>query len=187
MKIKKLASIVLAAVLATATLAGCGSTPSGSSSASVGYPDEDGYAEGRLGDTMHSYFFNYTVNSAYVCDTYEGYAPADGNELLVANVTVKNTHSESIEMYDTDFQVQWNDDSEDAYGWPITINLQSGETVGKDMLPDVYTLAVNETRTGILVYEVPSGNKDFSISYKEYFDDDTTGDVFFVYFSADKQ
>ena len=27
----------------------------------------DGYAEGRLGDTMHTYFFDYTVNDAYTC------------------------------------------------------------------------------------------------------------------------
>lgn len=187
MKIKKLASLVLAAVLATAALAGCNSTPSNGDSARVGYPNEDGYAEGRLGDTMHSYFFDYTVKSAYVCDTYEGYTPASGNELLVAEITVKNTHNESIEMYDSDFQVQWNDDADDAYNFPITLNLQTGETVGKNMLPDVYTLAVNESRTGIIAFEVPSGNKDFSISYMEYFDDDSSGDVFFVYFTADKK
>ena len=33
-------------------------------------------------------------------------------------------------------------------------------------------------------YEVPSGTKDFSVSFQEYFEDETTGDVFFVYFTA---
>ena len=44
----------------------------------------------------------------------------EGYQLLVADVTVKNTNRESIPMYDTDFQVQWSDDSEDAYDVPIT-------------------------------------------------------------------
>lgn len=185
MRTKRLASLALAVIFSAMALTGCGSTPSGS----LGSSNNDGYAEGRMGDTMHTYFFDYTVNSAYICDTYEGYTPTDSDkELVVTEITVKNTHNESIEMYDSDFQIQWGDDENlDAYEYPITLNLKSGETVGENMLPDVYKMSVNETRTGILVFEVPSGNDDFSISYKEYFDNDTSGDTFFVYFSAEKK
>ncbi len=146
---------------------------------------KDGFGEGRIGSIMKTYFFDYTVNSAYTCDEYSGYTPQDGNILLVADVTVKNTFSESIEMYDTDFQVQWNDDDDEAYGYPIT--LDSGETVSDEQLPGIYELKVNEERSGLLVFEVPEGNKDFSISYLEYFDDESEGDVFFVYFTADEK
>lgn len=198
---KKFASLFLSTIVAASVLTGCGNTgvaPSGSngsdssssqasSESRVGYPDEDGNAEGRLGDTMHTYFFDYTVNSAYVCDEYEGYAPQDGNELLVADITVKNTFSESIEMYDSDFQIQWNDDADDAYDVPITYYFEDGQPLNDQMLPGTYDLSINQTVNGILVFEVPAGNKDFSISYLEMFDDDSSGDVFFVYFSADKQ
>ena len=212
---KKFASLLLATVVTATVFTGCGSngtlgttggssnesqssygtsstTPSTTSSAAsssteAGYADENGNAEGRLGDTMHTYFFDYTVNSAYLCDEYEGYTPQEGNELLVADITVKNTHIASIEMYDTDFQIQWNDDAEDAYDFPITYYLEEGETYGDDMLPYLYELSIDESVTGVLVYEVPEGNKDFSISYLELFDDDSEGDVFFVYFSAEKQ
>ncbi len=189
MKIKKIVPLVLTAVLAAAVLTGCGdlSDDPNSSQASVGYPDEDGYAEGGIGDTMHTYFFDYTVNSAYTCASYENYKPAEGLQLVVAEITVKNTFTESIEMYDQDFQIQWSDNSDDAFGWPITMQLASGETIGQNMLPDVYELGIRESRTGILVYEVPTGEKDFSISYMTYFDDDTEGDVFFVYFTAKPQ
>ena len=51
----------------------------------------DGYAEGRIGDTMKTYFFNYKVNSAYLCEEYNGYQQAEGKCMLVAEVTVKNT------------------------------------------------------------------------------------------------
>ena len=211
---KRFASLFLATIITAAALTGCGSNgtlgssrgnsgsdsgssyrssasdsgqESGSGSGSgVGYPDEYGNAEGRFGDTMHTYFFDYTVNSAYLCDEYEGYEPLEGNELLVADVTVKNTFKESIEMYDTDFQIQWNDDADDAYDYPITIYLEDGEVLDDRMLPYMYDLSVNQSVNGLLIFEVPEGKKDFSISYLEMFDDDSTGDVFFVYFTADK-
>lgn len=184
---KKIASLFLAAVMAVA-LIGCGAPgTSDGSSAKTGYPDEDGYAEGKLNDTMHTYFFDFTVNSAYVCDKYENYTPQEGKELLVAEVTIKNTHRESIPMFDTDFQVQWNDSADDAFDVPVTYYADSTDTIGKDVLPYEYTLAVNETKTGLLVFEVPTGLKDFNISYLEEFDDDSTGNVFFVYFTADRK
>ena len=81
---KRLGAIFLLGTLSLSLLTGCGDK--------TGYA-EDGYAEGRLGDTMHTYFFDYTVNSAYLCDTFEGYTPIlDGYRLLVADVTVKNTN-----------------------------------------------------------------------------------------------
>lgn len=161
------------------SLAGCG----GSSGQSA--------SEGRVGDTMETYFFDFTVNSAYICTEYEGYMPAEGNHLMVADVTVKNTGRSSIEMYDWDFQVQWGDGDED-YGYPISIDTETGEdlgTVSDEQLPGTYSLGVNEERSGLLVYEVPAGNADFSISYLELFDDGSEegeeGDVYFVYFTAE--
>lgn len=145
----------------------------------------DGFAEGRMGDLMRTYFFDYSVNSAQVCDAFEGVLPSDDNVFLIADVTVQNTSPSPIEMYDTDFQAQWN--SEDDFSLPITFDLATGDdlgTVSDKQLPGTYTLGVDEVRTGLLVFEVPAGNRDFSISYQEYFSDNTTGDVFFVFFTA---
>ena len=50
-----------------------------------------GSSEGRTGDTMETYFFDFTVNSAYLCDTYEGYTPImEGYQLLVVKGTFEN-------------------------------------------------------------------------------------------------
>ena len=51
--------------------------------------------------------------------------------------------------------------------------------------PGEYELGVNESRTGELVFDVPEDEKDFSISYLELFSDDSEGDTFFVYFTAE--
>ncbi len=149
---------------------------------------EDGYGEGRLGDTMHTYFFNFTINSAYTCGEFAGYTPAAGNQLLVVDATVKNTVTSSVEMYDTDFQAQWQGESDEDFRFPITTDPESYEELDPltdDQLPGTYDLGVNAERTGLLVYEVPAGLKDFSISYLEAFEDGDEGDVFFVFFTAE--
>ena len=175
---KKFIALLLT-TLTMLTLTSCGSR--------AGYPDKDGFAEGGMGTTMHTYFFDYTVNSAYLCDEYEGYGASDVYEFLVVDVTVKNTSPQSIEMYDTDFQIQWGDDSDDAFDFSLTFYSENGEPLSDDMLPGTYTLASKESRTGLLVFEVPEGNSEFSLSYMELFGDDSTGDTFFVYFDADRK
>lgn len=177
---KKLITLLLS-IVTIFSLVGCGS------SSSIVRPDKDGFAEGKLGDTMRTYFFDYTVNSAYLCDEYEGYTAADGYDLLVADVTVKNTGSSDVEMYDTDFQIQWGDDADDAFDFSLTFYTEDGEPLSSEMLPGIYTLASKESRTGLLVFEIPEGYNDYSISYMEYFNDDSTGDTFFVYFDAEKK
>ena len=151
---------------------------------------EGGYGEGRLGDTMQTYFFDYTVNSAYTCAEFAGTTPAEGSMFLVADVTVRNTDTRSIEMYDTDFQAQWGSDGEEDFRVPITYDTENQmdlPTLTDEQLPSTYTLAVDEERTGLLVYEVPAGFQDFSISYQEIFSDDSYGDTFFVFFTAEPQ
>lgn len=169
--------------LAMATMMALGLTACGGS----------GTSEGRTGDTMETFFFDFTVNSAYLTSDYEGYTPTEGNVFLIADITVKNTYQQSVEMYDLDFQAQW-DDGDEAFAYPITTDPETYtevDPVGENQLPGTYTLAVDEERTGELVYEVPSGFTDFSIAYLEQFTDengeDSTGDTYFVYFTAEDQ
>ncbi|WP_295743346.1 DUF4352 domain-containing protein [uncultured Oscillibacter sp.] len=197
---KRLLSVLLAVFLVLA-LAGCGGKDSGSPGTSSGGSDnigsgngdvyaEDGWAEGRLGDTMHAYWFNYTVNSAYTCSEFAGRKAAEGCKMLVVDITVKNTVTTSVEMYDTDFQAQWGGSGDEDYRLPITTDPETYEEldpISDDQLPGTYALGVNEERTGLLVYEVPADSKDFSISYLEAFEEGDEGDTFFVYFTPEEK
>jgi len=183
---KKLIALALT-LLALLALTACG----GGSSSSPGSGEvraEDGYAEARIGDTVHSYFMDFTVNSAYTTADYNGHTAPEGGQVLVVELTVKNTFNESLPMYDDDFQGQWSASSETGeFAWPITEG-EDGvdrETVAGEQLPAEYELAVNETRTGTLVFDVPAGEKDFSISHQELFDDGSEGDTLFVFFTAE--
>lgn len=193
---KRLISLTLTCLLLLA-LAACGgdsgSGDSGSGSSSAGSGEvraEDGYAEARIGDLVHSYFMDFSVNSAYTTSDYHGHTAPEGMKVLVVEMTVKNTFSETIPMYDDDFQGQWSASAEtEEFAWPIT-EAEDGsdlETVSDEQLPGTYELGVNESRTGTLVFDVPADEKDFSISHLELFDDDTEGDTFFVFFTAEEQ
>jgi len=185
MKKARLIPLLLAMAM---LLSGCGKSK-----------DEEDEGGPHLGDTMHTYFFDFTVNSAYVCGEYEGYTPKEGNQMLVAEITVKNPGDASVEMYDTDFQAQWGSESEIDFRIPITTDPNTYEeldTLSDKQLPSTYSLGIDEERTGLLVYEVPAGFPDYSISYMEVFQDDgssdksggeNTGETYFVYFTPEKK
>lgn len=191
---KRLLSLSLALALALCLAAcGAGSEDSGSGGDSAGGAEvwaEDGYGEGRIGSLMHSYFMDFTVNDAYTAAEYHGHAAPEGRKVLVVEMTVRNTFKESISMYDIDFQGQWSGSAEtDEFAWPITVGEDGGElpAVAEEQLPAEYELAVGESRTGTLVFDVPAEEKDFSVAYQELFADDTNGSTFFVYFTAGKR
>lgn len=83
-------------------------------------------------------------------------------------------------MFDTDFQAQWNDkdDQENAFANPVD------SIVSEDQLESEYDLAVDEERTGLLIFEVPTAFDDFSIVYLEEFDTGETGNLYEVFFTA---
>lgn len=189
-KMKRFGALILALALAW-SLTACGG--SGSSGTSVlpalnggnggAASSEPSFEDGRIGDVMRTYFFAFTVNSVYTCDSFGDFAPEEGKQVLVAEVSVKNTFDESLPMFDTDFQIQWDDeqDPDNAYANPISANFSD------ELLPETYELAVDEQVTGLLAFEVPADVKDYSLVYLEEFDDDTTGDFFAVYFTAKPQ
>lgn len=191
-KMKRFGALILALALAW-SLTACGGSGSsgtsvlpalnGGSGASSADSSDGAYSEGRLGDVMRTYFFAFTVNSVYTCDSFDDFAPEEGKQVLVAEVSVKNTFTESLPMFDTDFQIQWNDkeDPDNAYASPISANFSD------ELLPETYELAVDEQVTGLLAFEVPADVKDYSLVYLEEFDDDTTGDFYAVYFTAKPQ
>ena len=151
--------------------------------------EDGGVFDGRIGETIRTYFYDFKVTDAYLCDDYHGFTPQDGNVLLVVKVDIENTMNSSIPMSDLDFQAQWGDDADDAFAWPITSDPETMDdrgTLCDEQLPYEYEMSVGEKISGgELVYEVPEGYKDFSISAIDDFADETEdGDVYFVYFTA---
>ena len=210
---KKLFVLILS-MIAAASMAGCmpknldevaqnagNSVTANNEGSGAGYA-EDGYAEGSIGDTMHTYFFDFTVTSAYTGTTFDGLIPAEGYKFLAVEVTIKNATGVVQPMSLLDFQIQWDaaedEDPDEAYDYPLAdaTTDENGDTewvsLSDRQLPAEWELGVDEERTGILLYAVPEASSEYSIAFMEIFepeggtDDEEYGDVFFVYFSADE-
>lgn len=225
---KRRITALMAAGLLALSLSACGSLPgsvgdllqstadpagSADAGSGVGYP-EDGYAGGYIGDTMHTAFFEFTIESAYTTQEFDGLtageegmaylteyydrpAPADGCKFLVVEIRLHNDTTMTQPMFVADFQVQWDlqegEDEDQNYAFPLyqTQANENGEydyySVSQQQLPASYDLGINEERTGILLYAVPAGARDYGIFFEEYFADDTTGDLFQVSFNAEEE
>ena len=145
--------------------------------------DDSGYAYGYIGDKMSDAFFDFTVNSAESAQSYKDYTAAEGNKLVIVDITIHNTFRGSVPMFASDFYVvyDWNSDPV-AYADPIN-NEDASLTFG-DMLPNEYSLAINEEVNGLLVYEVPESSKDITLLFDEYFENEEFGDTYEVDFTV---
>ena len=174
MMMKKLLIWMMTAVLLT----GCGSTGASAADNSNKITAEDGYAEGMIGDTFATKWFDWTVNSAELTDTYGTFKESDGEKYLVVNSTIVNTFGEDIPMFANDFQVIWGDGDED-YANPINSMLDLNTQ--EDMFATEFTLAKGETLTGDSVFKVPADCTYFVFAFLEYMENATEGDLFAVY------
>lgn len=159
-------------------------------------PDEEGFAMGYEGDTLRTAFFDMTIQNPKTCAEYDGLTPSEGYQFLAADLTLYNHTDDTQPIYDTDFEVIWDLDNDDAWAWP-----EYSETTGPDgepeysvrserQLPVESELGIHKSMTGVLLYQVPEDCKDFYIAYYEVYEpeeaggDPVYGSSFFVRFSA---
>lgn len=134
---------------------------------------------GELGDTMSTYWFDFTVDDAVLTSEYEGSTPSAGNVLLVLTMTLDNTYFEAVPMYASDFDVEWDDP--ESYETPISIFIN-----GEELTEDAYEIPYADIVDATFVYEVAEGYEDFIVYFDEYFADETLGNIYGVYFVPDE-
>ena len=100
-------------------------------------------------------------------------------------MSMKNNCGEPVNMWGEDFVIFWGGDDDD---FDLDIPLPAG--LSGDQFPDEYVLGINESKSGVMVFEVPQEFRDFSIGFMEIFESETNpdgdeGDTFFVDFTAE--
>ena len=78
-------------------------------------------------------------------------------------------------MFGNDFVLFYGDTDTD-YCYPIS-------SIADNQLPDEYQIEKGGSRTGELVFEVPTQSTDFSFLYQEIYEDDVWGNAYGVSFS----
>lgn len=172
---KKLIACVAVMMMACMMLTACGTGSAVSKVVSA----ENGYAEGEIGTTFRTVFFDYSVDSVNFPSEYEGITAEDGMQLLDVVISIKNTFGDELPMFNSDFLIQWHDlgNGDDDFDWGLEVEDSS------TIMPVSYDLPAGESCTYHILYEVPAEAREFSVSYLELFNDDSEGDLFFTYFT----
>lgn len=193
---------LLSALMLLVSLTACGegglSLKPGGNNDDLILPDKDGMAQGYVGDTLRTAFFDMTVENPETCTEFDGLTPDPGFKFLTADITLYNYTDHSQPMYDSDFQILWEvgaaDDADLDGDWPLYEEIMGEDgstsytTKSDRQMPTEFSLGIHQTRTELLLFQVPEDVQDFYIVFEEVFDDGTEegsyGDLFSVRFSA---
>lgn len=136
----------------------------------------DGVAEGNIGDTFKSYWFDFLVDEVKVVADYNGYTAQEGFQILEVKTTIKSTVSYEIPVYSNVFYLLWSDSGTE------TVDVMQNEIYG-----EVDTLAAKATKSYVWYFEVPVDETTYAVGFEEVFDttseSDKYGDVFYIYFT----
>lgn len=132
----------------------------------------------KLEEAMETAFFDLKIDKVEILDEVDGYVTDDPElHFLVLDVTIKNTFADtaSIPMSYSDFELTW----EGLEGNVV----YSEEVFAEGQLPDEYEIFKGDSRSGKLIYLVPSSAKNFSFIYLEIWDDDFEGNDYTIAFA----
>lgn len=139
---------------------------------------ENGYAEGQIGTTFRTVFFDYSVDSVKFPSEYEDYTPDEDMQLVDIVVTIKNTFGDTLPMFNSDFWIEWNKLENVQYNYDYGIEMDGSSTV----MPSEFSLADKDTCNYHIIFEVPAKATSFCVSFEECFNNGSTGDVFTTFF-----
>ncbi|MGN0437695.1 MAG: DUF4352 domain-containing protein [Lachnospiraceae bacterium] len=163
-------------VFVLCSLSGCGKSNKHGSKKSDDGRSYGGLVEGTQGDTLHTAFFDLTVDETMWYTTYQFndglYDAPEGNKYLLVTVTIKNTYARDLSMSITDFVLSCNDDTP-IYGYG-KIDIDQDE-----MMNNVFSLKKGDEITKSILYVVPDSGS-YQLTYTEYYSDDFVGDSFVV-------
>lgn len=138
--------------------------------------------EGKPGDRMKAYFFDFTVAGARAVDSYAGYIPSEGMRFIEVQITTTNTFGETLPMYDTDYELRWGTRNA-MQDYAITL-----DAMDEQGAPREYMLADKESMTYFYVYEAPVDISSFELFHQEEMEnadgDQITGDSFYIGFTV---
>lgn len=127
----------------------------------------ESYLSGNVGDTLNTPNFDLTLNSLTTPASVEGCTPDEGYSFLAADFTLKNTTSEDLTVYATNFFVLGSDDYLD---YSVEATEENGFTAD-GYFPEEVTLGAGESVSGTVLF-VPSNDvSGLSVAFVKTYDD----------------
>ena len=126
----------------------------------------EGDVTGQVGKEYATKWFKFTINSLETASSFAGYNAADGNTLVIANITITNTFGSTQPFGTFDWFV--DDDSLAEYLWPMA-------PLNDTMMPESFDLPDGQTVTYTVVVEIPA---NLANPYFMYTEVDSEGNSF---------
>lgn len=183
---KKLLIVTIALIMAASLAACSGGSATGSSSSSGGTINDavsgiadsvrsmiQGDVAGQIGTTYSTRWFDFSIDSIEVVDSYAGQSPEAGYIFVDVVVSEKNTWEgkEEIPMSDADFYLEVEGYEGTAYCL---------DPFDDSMMPNEFYLQPDEECTYHLIWELPDDVENISFIYVEVAEDDSTYATFTI-------
>lgn|SRR5574344_650297 len=136
----------------------------------------DGWLGASISDMVSAKWYDFTINSVEFTTEYAGYKAAEGNNLVHANITIKNTSDKTVYLFDGDFALVWDlSESNRQYTYSL-------EAYTDTMLTNEMPIGIGEEKTIDTVYEISKNTKKpMAIYYYEQYSDDQKGNKYYIY------
>ena len=135
----------------------------------------------RTGDTVSTYWFDFTVTEAWTVDSYGPYTAGEGKKLVLCRLELTSTVEAPVPMGWDDFLLRWGEgDPPGEAAAPLPCRAGG-------LLPDEFDLAQGEPVSGLLLYELPADVDRAALAFRERFNEGesdsryTEGELFQVW------
>ena len=141
-------------------------------------PEANGRSTGHsyilgMGDTAKTAFFEVRVDGVEKSSQIGGYETGiPGMDFVMVDITIRNTFGEDIEMFTSDFTLEWGS-GEDEWDPGFVKSFE-------DQLEDQWTMADGEEVSGRLYFAAPSEKDRFRLVYTEVWADSFIGDTYLI-------
>ena len=92
-----------------------------------------------------------------------GNKPDAGKQFVAVKLKVENTFGQDIQMFSTDFLLEWDKTSADDKGVDGPHSYYDKDAIFNEEFEKEYTLTSGESKEGVLVFEIPEGVTDVSL------------------------
>ncbi|MBR4815655.1 MAG: trypsin-like peptidase domain-containing protein [Lachnospiraceae bacterium] len=123
-------------------------------------PQQIYHQTSKVAETL---FFDMTINSAEISDTYGDEVAPEGMKFLTLDITCDSTdiYDSDLNLYYYDFTMVWSG------GYDASYRLLSG-----DVADEFFTVKANAVTNAKVVFQIPEDPKTLTLFYVDYYMDD---------------
>lgn len=131
-----------------------------------------GTVTGEEGTTLRTGLFSFGVLGSYTRTWLNSFQPGEGKKVLAVRLVVENPTASPVSIPTSTFAVYWD-------GEESTQPLESSGLLSSQ-LPDLITLSPHQITAGVLLYEAPEEEENFTLSCSICYSDGTVAGIYQV-------